>query len=382
MRRADVIVIGAGVLGAFHAYFAARKGLKVLLLERNALPNDASVRNFGMIPRTIVGTEGPWAGFARASADLYRAIQREHDISVSQRGSLYIGSTALENTVLQEFAQRFADRYNCLYIDKGDLLARYPFIRDAYARGGLHFPGDLGLDPRVMLRRLIPYLGALGVEYAPETSALAVEVAGHECRVQTGRDTSFVAGHVFICSGADTATLFREVLAESGLRVCKLQMMRTVPLPGVRLSPSILSGLSIRRYPAFSSCPSYPLLQAEGVGEKLIAYGIHLLFKQEADGSVVIGDSHHYAAPADAATFQERTDCDVNDTILAYARSMLRLPSWHMQTLWNGYYLVHDSEPIFTRTIDGRIHIATGIGGKGMATGPGFAQHSIATVFG
>ena len=49
IRHADVIVIGAGVLGTFHAYFAAQMGLKTLLIERNMFPNDASTRNFGMV---------------------------------------------------------------------------------------------------------------------------------------------------------------------------------------------------------------------------------------------------------------------------------------------------------------------------------------------
>jgi len=57
-RHADVIVIGAGILGTFHAYFAAQKGYKTLLIERNSLPSDASTRNFGMVTRSIVGTEG------------------------------------------------------------------------------------------------------------------------------------------------------------------------------------------------------------------------------------------------------------------------------------------------------------------------------------
>lgn len=48
-RDWDVIVIGGGVLGAFHAYFALQRGLRTLLIERNPLPQDASVRNFGMI---------------------------------------------------------------------------------------------------------------------------------------------------------------------------------------------------------------------------------------------------------------------------------------------------------------------------------------------
>ncbi len=37
-RHADIIVIGAGVFGTFHAYFAAQKGYKTLLIERNTFP--------------------------------------------------------------------------------------------------------------------------------------------------------------------------------------------------------------------------------------------------------------------------------------------------------------------------------------------------------
>jgi D-hydroxyproline dehydrogenase subunit beta len=199
--------------------------------------------------------------------------------------------------------------------------------------------------------------------------------------VRTVDGRAFEADQVFLCGGADTATLFPQVMAGSGLRVCKLQMMRTVPLPDVRLPHSILSGHSIRRYPAFASCPSYELLLTEPVQDgRLAAYGICLLIKQEADGSVVIGDSHQYADPADLSAFEERTDGDINGAILEYARSMRRLPSWELQSLWNGYYLVHKNEPIFTATVEGRVHIVTGIGGNGMPTGPGYAQYSVETV--
>ena len=93
MRQADIIVIGAGVLGTFHAYFAAQKGYTVLLIERNSLPSSASTRNFGMVVRTIVETDNEWAAYARDTAEIYRSIQREYDISLRSMGSLYLAST-------------------------------------------------------------------------------------------------------------------------------------------------------------------------------------------------------------------------------------------------------------------------------------------------
>ncbi|HEX6507102.1 MAG TPA: TIGR03364 family FAD-dependent oxidoreductase [Chloroflexota bacterium] len=377
-NRADVIVIGAGVLGTFHAYFAARKGLKTLLLERNTLPNDASVRNFGMLPQTIVDPAGPWWKYARASRDIYQSIQEEHDISLEPAGSLYLASTELEDAVLIEFAERYGDRIKSTHLDAGEVNASYPFVSGSYCLGALHFPDDLALEPRQMLARLIPYVALLdGVRYVPNTTVVSVASGPRECTVRDTRGNQFVAERVILCAGAEYRILFPEHLAASGLQVCKLQMMRTAPMKSVSIPHSVLSGLSIRRYPAFTSCPSYQRLLAEPTDHELRAFGIHVLIRQSADGTIVIGDSHEYRGPRETAPLEERTNPAINEAILRYARRMLDLPTWPILELWNGYYLAHPEAPIYTADIDERIHLVTGIGGKGMTTGPGFARESV-----
>jgi FAD dependent oxidoreductase TIGR03364 len=383
MRRADIIVIGAGVLGTFHAYFAARKGLRVLLLERNPWPADASIRNFGMLPQTIVEADGPWAGFARDSASIYRSIQEEIDITVREKGSLYLASTEAEQSVLAEFATRRAGNFGCVYLDAPEVLARFPFVCAEYCRAGLLFPHDLSLDPQQMLRRLIPWITATaGVELCPEVNAIQIRRDGDACVVCTASGETFAAERVIACSGADCRTLFPRIFHAADLRVCKLQMMRTAPIEPGYLPHSILSGLSLRRYPAFRECPSYPALESEAVDPDLVCFGIHLLFKQADDGSVIIGDSHQYFSPHEVSPVAERTDRTINDAILRYARRMLEPSSWRIEQEWNGYYLVHPQEPVYRAGIDDLIHVVTGIAGKGMTTGPGYARYSIDKLLG
>ena len=154
------------------------------------------------------------------------------------------------------------------------------------------------------------------------------------------------------------------------------------PIPGAEDTFAFLSGLSIGRYPAFKSCPSYPLLQGQPVDQRIRDYGIHLLFKQASDGSIIIGDSHEYRSFEDANTGEESTNCLINETVLSYGQRTITLPTWDMQKLWNGYYLIHPIHQVYTETIEDRIHIVTGIAGKGMSTGPGFSRQHIEDVLG
>jgi D-hydroxyproline dehydrogenase subunit beta len=381
--HADVIVVGAGILGTFHAYFASKKGYKTLLLECNPFPNDASTRNFGMIVQTIVAPGGEWAMYAHSSRETYLELQLEYGLAVRQIGSMYVASTETEASVLQEFAYLYATTYYCEYLDAGEALRRYPFLSAAYCKAVLRFPDDLALEPRLLLRQLISHVTQSGlIGYAGQTAVVSVEVSGQHCVVKDAHGNTYISDRVFICNGAKYQVLCPHLFHHSSLKICKLQMMQTVPQPAGTLPHSVLSGLSILRYPGFSACPSYALLRQQSVEEHLRDYGIHLLFKQAIDGSVIIGDSHAYSSFEDADKGEEYTDWRINEAILEYGKRMLSLPSWEIQQFWNGYYIVHPQQEIYTETIEGRIHVVTGIGGKGMSTGPGFARSHVEAVLG
>ncbi len=378
-RQVDVIVIGAGVLGTFHAYHAALKGYTTLVLERNALPNDASIRNFGMVVRTIVEAESPWAEFARVSQEIYRTLQGRLDISVEACGSLYVASTPLEQRILEEFAHLYATSYHCTYLTASEALQRYPFLLTSYCHGALSFPDDLVIDPRHMLKQLIPYLSEQQklFTYRPHTLVTSVEPTAHGCLVRDAAGNSWTAAHVFLCTGTEYRTLFPQHFRTSGLQLCKLQMLQTFPQPTQLIPHALLSGFSIQRYPAFKACPSYALLQQQASTQNLRDLGIHLLFKQNTDRTITIGDSHEYLSIEAASLSEERTDPQITEIFLQQGQRMLQLPDWRVQHMWNGYYMVNPQGEIYTATIDGTIHIVTGIAGKGMSTGPGFSRHSI-----
>ncbi|GER84455.1 oxidase [Thermogemmatispora aurantia] len=384
VEETDVIVIGAGILGLFHAYFAARRGYRTLLLERDSFPDGASARNFGMILQSIVPPEGEWATYAQASRQIYLAIQREWPLALRPCGSLYVATTELEQQVLMEYAAIAAKSggAEAHYLEQEEVRLRYPFLQRERVRAALLFPLDLAAEPRLLLRQLLAYVEKQGpVTYYPRRPVVALEPSRQGCLVYVATGERFYARHVFVCSGAEYRLLLPEQLARSGLRLCKLQMLQTVIQPGVLLPHLLLSGLSLRRYAGFLSCPTRPLLMQEPLEPDLQHYGIHLLCRQTEEGSVVLGDSHEYLLLEGAdqeGPRPEESRWSINEAILRCARSMLSLPRWEIERLWNGYYLQHPEREIYVETLDGAIHIVTGIGGKGMSTGPGFAQAHIA----
>jgi glycine/D-amino acid oxidase-like deaminating enzyme len=56
----DVIVVGADIVGLAHAWVASRRGLRVLVVERDPRCVGASVRNFGFVTVTGQGAGDTW----------------------------------------------------------------------------------------------------------------------------------------------------------------------------------------------------------------------------------------------------------------------------------------------------------------------------------
>src|SRR5262249_49776266 len=155
---------------------------------------------------------------------------------------------------------------------------------------------------------------------------------GSEARVEVADGTVFRARHAVVCGGADLRTLFPERFA--GLVRCKLLMLRTVPQPGACLPRTLASGLTLRRYPSFRICPCWACLETEPVDADVLQRGIHILFVQDADGSVVVGDSHAYAA-GDLDEFLDRA---TEERILTEAGKLVRLANWTIAERWHGIY--------------------------------------------
>jgi len=276
----DVIIVGAGALGSFHAYHACKKGLKVLLLEKDSQPQEATVRNFGQVVPSGM-SRGKWQQYGRRSLEIYKSLQSKFDISVRQHGSVYIASDETELILINELRDiNRKDGYPSMLLTQQDCLRKYPGLQENYCKGAIFFPEEITVEPGIMIHRVIAYMQEqLALTYQPHTLVSFCDFVNSKCIVEDNLGRSYTSNKVIICNGRDFRNLYPQVFYESDIEVSKLQMMKTVPQPGYELKGSILTGLSIRRYESFQECPSYKTLKAGEIDAQCKKWGIHILFK-------------------------------------------------------------------------------------------------------
>ncbi|MFZ4427592.1 MAG: TIGR03364 family FAD-dependent oxidoreductase [Saprospiraceae bacterium] len=382
-EKKDLLIIGGGALGAFHAYHALEMGLKVTLLEKDTAPKSASVRNFGQIVPS--GMNQKWQAFGRKSLEVYAKLQSRADLGIMHGGSIYLASDAAELQLLEELAKinRCNDYPSELLTPKA-CLERYPCVQPWYCRGGLYFPQELSVNPRTMVHRLLALLQENpNFNYLPNTLAKSIDSGGATCKVSTANGDVCEAEQVILCSGTEFEHLYPGIFRNAGLELVKIQMARIKAQPNARIPGNILTGLTIRRYESFAECPSYYKIKAtEDKDSFWKKWGIHLLFKQEADGSIILGDSHEYADWSMGETPDEFLREEVTRYFLDAGATILQLDHWEIENQWIGLYSQCKDQDIFQQTIDGKVHIVTGIGGKGMTGSAGFAFDHLSKLYG
>ena len=381
-NKYDVVIVGGGILGTFHAYHAMEMGLKVCLVEKDAYPKGATTQNFGQVVPS--GMNSKWQKYGRESLRIYKEIQSQFDISIRQNGTVYLASNEEEEQLLVELrAINNSNEYASKMLTKSECLELYPGLRKDYVTAGLFFSEEVTVEPRIMIHRLQEFLEThKGMEIKMGFPVMNCERNGDWVKVESSAGEKLLAKKVIICNGSDFKNLYPEVFANSDLEVSKLQMMQTKPQGNYELKGSILTGWSIRRYEAFHECPSFAgIKQNEPKDSLQKQWGVHILFKQAVDGSVILGDSHQYADASSIEDLGYDLDMDIDHFMVEEARKIIDLPTYEIQRRWYGMYSQCKTSDIFQKTIDEHIHIVTGIGGKGMTGSAGFSIKNMTTIF-
>ncbi len=290
----DLAVIGAGIVGLACALAAAQRGKSVVVIDRDAQANGASVRNFGFI--TVTGqARGPMWGWAHRSRMIWEDITRQAGIPVLHRGLTMTARRPESLDLIEAFLDTEMGE-GCELLGPAAALERQPGLASGNLLGALWSPHELRVESREAIPKLAHWLEHHhGVRFRRGEAALSVESG----RVMTTRGV-VEAEAIAVCPGDDLYSLFPDQIAAEGVRRCKLQMLRLAD-PGFRLQGGVMSDLGLERYEGYGALPQARPLRTRLQNEQPehLANGVHLIVVQSADGSLVVGDSHHYAPTPD-----------------------------------------------------------------------------------
>jgi glycine/D-amino acid oxidase-like deaminating enzyme len=230
-RGFDAIVIGGGVIGTSVAYFLARGGLRVCLLERGAIASGTSSASAGHT--SVSGrVPGPMLELALANIRLLARLQDEleTDFEYVESGGLTVAENAAEYRLLRRFYERQRAHVPLEWLEQGDVRKREPNLAPTIL-GGTYCPLDGYVNPMLLARALATGAQRLGAEIRTQTEAKGLVTSGERVTGVKAEHETILAGVVVSATGVWSDEFGRL----AGLRVPvvprKGELIVTEPLP-------------------------------------------------------------------------------------------------------------------------------------------------------
>lgn len=202
LERAEVVVVGGGIVGASVAYHLALRGVTdVVLLERNTLTSGTTWHAAGLVAQ--LRATANMTRLASYGGELYEQLEADgYPTGFKRTGSIAVAN----NTERLEELVRGADMARCFGVDVqpvgvGELAAHWPLMDTSDLIGGVWVPGDgqtSPVDTTTALANAAKGLGARVIENCEVTDILTAD--GRAVGVST-TEGDITADAVVTCAG-------------------------------------------------------------------------------------------------------------------------------------------------------------------------------------
>ncbi|MGS5087597.1 NAD(P)/FAD-dependent oxidoreductase [Hydrogenophaga sp. A37] len=344
-EKADVVIVGGGIMGASAAFFLRQRGMSVILLERGLIGQQASGVNFGNTRRMGRPIEQlPLSNRARETWLKFKELFGA-DVELLLNGHLRLGLTPAHEERLVQYAQDAKDfGMGMQMLGKLTLRERFPYLGPEVT-SGCYAPHDGHANPRLAAPIIGRAAARAGAQVFENTEIVAVEKDGGDFRVTATDGRVFRAPVALITAGAWGDRISASFGEPVPMIVKAPQMCVTEPVP-----------YAIR--PTMGALTDVPEQSA--------------YFRQVARGNIVIGGGGH--EPVDMEN--RRTYVNPRRTLIKLAQAPRVIPALkHLSIIrvWSGIEgYMQDSRPAMgpSARVPG-LYYAFGFSGEGFQLGPG-----------
>ena len=340
----DVVIVGAGIVGAACADEFARRGMTVAVVDRDLVGGGATAAGMGHI--VVMDDSEAQFALTRYSQQLWQALRSDlpDDVEYEQSGTIWV---AVDDEEMVE-VRRKRDYYSARGVATEELDAQAlkhfePNLRQGLA-GGLRVPGDGVLYPPCAARFLIERAQAKGV------------------RVFLGPAVTHIGdGKVRLSDGSQITAEF--IVNASGASASEL-------VPGVEIKKRKGHLVITDRYPGFLR---HQLVELGYLKSAHSASGDSVAFNVQPrrTGQILIGSSRQYGA--------EHKEVDTGILVRMLQRALQYMPGLDQMSAirtWTGFRAATpDKLPLIGPwPADKSLFLATGHEGLGITTSLGTAR--------
>jgi D-amino-acid dehydrogenase len=389
----SVVIVGGGVVGCLSAYYLAKAGVRVTVLDRGTVGGACSHGNCGYVcpshvlplavPGAVWGTMktlfarhsplkvrigyalknlGWFLGFARrcnhtdmmasavgiqallnSSRALYDDLLADEklDVEWDTHGLLFVFQSKAAFDHYAETDHLLSERFQmaALRLDADELLKREPSLKPGTVSGGYLYQSDAQLRPDVLMKGMHARLSAMGVTFVEHCTMTGIVRENGKAKAVVTSRGGFAADQFVIAAGAWTPQLNREL----GVKV--------PIIPGKGYSITV---------PRPATCPTYPMIFEE-----------HRVAVSPFRTGLRVGSTMEFAGYDDTMN-RDRLKI-LTDGAAVYLKEPI-VPGPDAEEWWGWRPMIHDGKPIIDRTpAMSNVVIAAGHGmlGLSMATGTG-----------
>jgi len=182
--RTEVVIIGAGIVGAMCAYYVNRAGLKAIVIDRGTVASGTTGAGEGNI-MVSDKSPGPELELALKSRDMWFEVAQDlgNEFELVAKGGLAVSrgdaSSLFELSNSQSIAGVQTKR-----VGSSEIQELEPFISKEI-QNGVHYPQDAQCQPMLAAAHILRQLQRRGLEFIGHQEVLKIERKSENLSVRT-----------------------------------------------------------------------------------------------------------------------------------------------------------------------------------------------------
>ena len=238
--HADVVIVGGGIVGCAAAYYLAKRGVRVVLFEKDEIGRAQSGRNWGFVRQQ--GRDPLELPLMSESIRIWAGIESElgADVEWVQGGNLALANTPDRIALFEEWSTTAREHgLATKVLTRSELRQLIPDMHGEWL-GGMYTASDGQAEPRKATRAFADAAEARGARVVERCAVASIEtengaVSGVRYERPTASpgaaDTAVIrAPCAIVAAGAWTAKLVRPLGLSLPVRWVRSTVARTTPL--------------------------------------------------------------------------------------------------------------------------------------------------------